>query len=420
MRTKTLPIIVSVFILVASCKKTDTLSSVHSNATSNTVTATGLGLRFGALVNKSASRVQGSTDPFPGYPFPVDINNNLQYCYNLNTTTAVSYLTTEIHVAYTRMAVDHEAWINDPVGEPYKTNLVNTFSAYKNAGLKVLFNVNWINPDNANPNGPGLGYPTGSNYAIFLSNVLGYLYNHDGHVYPDLVVMENEEGNSNYVQVTTSNATKYVDILSSGAAVCHGLTPSIPCTNGGFYCRNLVYLTYQWLQSTQNQAAADAFVAKCLPLHSITELHTYGVPDEVTKWSSKVSQYSGIDFINMHWYEPQYVQGWDVSLGDPTTIDENNISGEMGQVMAYLKSQIPNKAINSNELGQWTPSTTLTTNFLNALSTTSSPDMQIMCWYDGDGPVHFSAQALRNTNSNQTTHSLRAQGNTFAARIQLP
>jgi hypothetical protein len=375
-------------LIVCSCKKFAEKSNIVSNNQNNDlVSFTALGERFGVLPNRSFDYPPGS--------YPEDL-------YVLTTANTIQYLKNTLKVRYLRFNINYYVW------QANKSNLLTKYKSYKDSGIKVQVNANWVDTTTDL-------FPTGTNYKNWLSAVLDSLKNRGGK--PDLVVIQNEETADTYAAQTSTNINNYMANLTQGAIACS--QKSVLCTNGGFTYRDLTYLTWDWLATTIDTATAKKFGDSVFPKHVHQDLINNGLDASLKIWKQKISSYntSGISYINMHWYEPAYLQGW-VEPSGPKPLPQRDgplpaehVSGGMQQIINYLHAIAPNLQIVSNEVGQLTLNSCTINDFIYSLSNTTMP---VIIWYDGDGdPATPHAKALRYTNSDSSLYGLTVNGTEF-------
>lgn len=140
-----------------------------------------------------------------------------------------------------------------------------------------------------------------------------------------------------------------------------------------------------------------------------------------------VNEYAatGIDYINMHWYEPVILAFRnDTNDGSSAGIDKTTVMpGVFDSVVSYLDANF-NVPIVTNETGQYTSSDALTSSIVDRLlnyQLGGSNFFPIVCWYDGDGFDQYSAYALHNAYKNlfnKYSYSLQSTGTVFKMKLQ--
>lgn len=387
---------ISVFSIVA-CKKVELVNKPLSTGTVDNSTIAPNA--FGEIINASTVSEDSAGTGAPEYILNISQKKNLAKAYG-------GY--------YYRMAITHGKWITGTG----KTDFLNNYDTIWKAGFAIALNINWRDTGT-------VPFPDSANYGPFIREVLDSL-NH--HKLPNLIVVENEETNPGYYQInSTADINKYIKELKSGVDACAPY--NLKVTNGGIVDRLMTYLTWDYIKNTQHDtAAARAYALSAMPPHIYNSMYpnlSALIAASIQFGKTFVNGYAtlALSYINMHWYEPTNVRGWNDALdgGDPWTTygysKKYIVPGALDSAVAYLHYKFPSLKVVTNETGQLTTTRCLTTNlFQKYLSFQSSGDFPITIWYDGDGDDPYDAKALHNTTA-LGTYSLRPSGNTYKQDI---
>jgi len=391
----------SILIVLASCKKDFTDHLLDSdNASPDNYTSTTKGQKFGALINMAHRYATDDyTETVYGVPDSIKIKLAQQY-----------------GVKYYRLAITHDSEWTDV---SKKAAFLNSYRLFYDSGFSILLNVKY-----KNPGGSKIAFPDSALYRSFLAQVLDSL----GSKKPASVYVENEETNMTYFNFTTlAGFEKYIPVLKGAVAECH--SRSILITNGGLIMPALIPITWDWLKSRHpgDTALTNGFARKALGPNKATALINGGMNALINVFKPAVDDYaaSGIDYINMHWYEPVILASWNDAVdGSSAGVDQTTVvPGVFDSVVSYLdaKFSVP---ILTNETGQLTSSDALTNSIMTrylyyqALGSNFFP---VVGWYDGDGQEQYTAYALHNAYKNllnKYSYSLRSTGTAFKTKLQ--
>ena len=155
---------------------------------------------------------------YPGPSASEDLiayTGNPKFQYDLTNARGIS-LARAYGSKYFRLHVSHDRWSTDTG----KTNFIGFMKKVSDSGMQAVLNVNWNETDQTpDP------FPKGSDYAIFLKEVLDSL--NANFLKPTVIVVENEPANfNNHLIDTSSNESidadvkKYIDQLAAAIPVC--------------------------------------------------------------------------------------------------------------------------------------------------------------------------------------------------------
>lgn len=407
MKKFTLPFIClsASILIIASCTKSINDNSDNAVAAGNypsVANVSSAGSHFGVLTNAAYSK---------GRPSANDTLTSLNFESKLR-------LASYFQVKYLRMAITHDRWNNTNATKTF----VDNFEAAYNAGFSILLNVNY--------NSPGWRgaseFPSAAAYGEFLQTVLNTLSARNPALKPELVVVENEETNSNYFKISgTADADKYVNLLKTAIAIC--APRNIKVTNGGITSYILTTLTWDWLKTQYGVDAANNWAANVMAPNLYHTLNSSEVLNYIRLGKYMINKYSTLplSYINIHWYEPLKASQYAVNhLGDPflAGIDSTKITASaIDSCVSFLNATFKNVSVITNETGQVSKSNRLTASLLNKYFhyQTSGTNFPIVVWYDGDGDDDKSnrAKALHNAISSDS-FTVRAPGITFHNHLQ--
>ena len=238
----------------------------------------------------------------------------------LSAQNAVN-LAVDYGVRYYRMQIYYDKWMSSTTRQGF----LYCYSQANTAGLKVLLNVNWYYTDSvAKP------FADAAAYTAYLKSVLDTL--NAMQMKPELIVIENEEQNMNRHIFDMSSTTalhssqqKYIDQLSSGTALCNDYvwwdgTVGIKVTNGGFTTRGITYNVWNWLKNeTGDTTAARTFAINAFSPKVYADLYRKKLPSylstaiDMGNYYISAFQQIPMSVVNLHWYEPAKVRGWNMT-----------------------------------------------------------------------------------------------------------
>ena len=444
MRKKKLSLMLMIFaisVLLCSCKK-EQIKTENELSGNNATIKNGLTSQpntnasiMGVLVN--------AVDPA--------LSNGVA---TLDYQANVNWAASALKVKYYRMGVTRDTWWQGINSTIQNTTVVNNFlNEYNDArvqGLDIILNILWKAQKKVGNAVALRDFPDQSKmpeYEMFLREVLEEIATHGNYEpgnptttrisdwYPKLIVVENEEDNETYYNITDPSIdptplNNYIKELTTAITINMDYTklepgnpnPNQPIilSNGGFTARMLKYLTYNYKininpQEGRNWASTSMPPSDYNGLTNTTSKFPLAkknpsYPD--TRKKLRIGNYlllnyksiqktlkpSGRKFyLNIHWYEPSFIGGWD-ELQDggtplnyfptyypgPDKISPNALVDAISSLNDKYKNAdgSPVFPLLTNETGQLTTSGTLTTNHLTNLFTTS---LNPICWYDGDG-----------------------------------
>lgn len=351
---------------------------------------------FGVIVLASAvnQNVNNTSNPAKQYQLSAQNSINLAVDYG---------------VKFYRMQIYNDKWLDSTS----RRGFLYVYSQANLAGLKVLLNVSYYNSD-AIPE----PFVTGAQYGVFLKSVLDTL--NALKIKPELIVVDNEEANKNrHLFDFTSTATiqqsqqLYIDQLSVATTMCNSYlwwdgATGVKVTNGGFTTRGITYNVWDWLRNEKKDSlAAVTFAKNAFPPKTYAALIKKTTPLFITtavdmgKYYINAFQSIPMSVVNLHWYEPCIMRGWD-STKEGTTpkalgISEDSMSvGVLDQVLAYLTEKFPQKIV-GQEVGQLTTSPVLNKQMTSKFLKRQYGAFDYACWYDGDSNTPYEAKALHNT-----------------------
>lgn len=295
-------------------------------------------------------------------------------------------------VTYYRHAVTLDEWDG---AEPGLLRL-------QDSGLNVVCNYNY------SAQSPAHAFPTNMlGYADTLRLALNYFQ-------PDLVVIENEEINSNY-HTTTAPISDYITMLQTAAPIARRYTSQtgkpLKLTNGGVYGNGLYVLTFRWLKANLGQASADTFANRCMQPSGRNAANTpcsnatFEANAADVQMVLDAAKNGYIDYVNIHPYEvlnPNFTDAQDTNFI---------------QITKWVLRQIKNfveittgKPIITNETGQRHNEQPLLVTRI--LQNYFSLGFKYMIWFSGDSEDGAGARSLFNPNG-----SIRPNGTAFQTYI---
>ncbi len=396
-----------VLCLVAgtSCQKSlkDYPDDVNTNAvhSDNHANVTSAGMHFGVLVNAAYPRQ----------------NPHVADTLALLTFEKKLMLASFYGVKYIRMAITHDAWV-------YKNGskgFIDNFEAANNAGFSVLLNVNYHSPAVTG----ATSFADAKNYGLFLKQVLDAIQARNPMLKPALVVVENEETNTNYFKITSqADADKYLNLLKVAVAEC--APRHINVTNGGITSYILTMLTWDWLKTKYGVTTANNWASNVMAPNFYNTLNSPLIATYLQLGKYMINNYAklSLSYVNIHWYEPlKASQFAEERLGNPYlsiyNIDSTTVTaGALDSCVSYLNASLGMNVI-TNETGQLSRSNRLTGSMLRKYFSyqLSSSNFPIVGWYDGDADGATNAKALHNSISSDS-FSIRAMGNSFHNHLQ--
>ena len=345
---------------------------------------------------------------------------------SLSRQSAIS-LALDYGVQYFRIQIYYDKWMNSTS----RTSFLSYYKKASNAGLKILLNVNWYDTDSA-----AQPFPDADAYGSFLTSVLDTL--NAIQMKPELIVIENEEQNCNRHIIDMSSVAamhadqqKYIDELAAGVDVCSNYiwwdgAVGIKVTNGGFTTRGTSYNTWNWLKNeTRDTASARAFARNAFPPKVYEDLYRKKMPVYLSRainmgnYYVEAFQQIPLSFINLHWYEPARVRGWNITKEKispwDTGISQDSISpGVLDEVVEYMSAKFVQKLV-AQEVGQLTTSSALNKAMTDKFLSRPHGAFDYVCWYDGDSDSPYDAKAMHNTciSGNVSNYTKRENGYAF-------
>ncbi len=286
-------------------------------------------------------------------------------------------------VNYIRARIDLDSWggSND------------AYDIYKDAGLKVLLNVNSGIPRSATGEPAPIPFPTDmASYSKTLSSILDKYK-------PEVVVIENEEDNPNY---HTGDANDYINELKTGIQIAH--SKGLKVTNGGITYHEVCAIIYDDMMQHGKEQEAKEFANKVFPPAMLMRLSNASGPQikrQLEFGRKIIAAYKtlDLDYVNFHWYEPVKARGAN-GVGKTDTIVDTKI---FEFVANYIKT-MTGKPVMSNEFGVFNTAPSLTRGLLQAVY---NSNLQYAIFYSSDGG-EGRAVALQNL-----TGDLRENGAAF-------
>jgi hypothetical protein len=225
----------------------------------------------------------------------------------------------ELNVAYVRDAIVMESYDGKaPMLDKYQAN-----------GYKILLNINYnaSQKPNAFPMDMVL-------YKSILENILSKYR-------PEVAVIENEPANDGYYSGPIED---YFTELRTAIDVCHAR--GIKIADGALHTGMVMILVYQDYVTRGLQAQADNFAIRALSSNYLRAAQGKGSIEmnaKLEKCKKMISAYKamGLDFVNIHWYEPLN-ENSSLSVATPGVVKE---------VADYLRRKI-GKQVLTNEFGQ--------------------------------------------------------------------
>lgn len=381
-----------------SCRKQDSIVNPQSNISTTVVQQSTAFIYnpFGIMCMPSAANENTKDMSTPALQYALTAQNGI----NL----AVDY-----GVKYYRMQLYNDKWTNAST----RAGFLYVYSQANLAGLKVLLNVNWYYTDSTPK-----PFPDAVAYGNFLKSVLDTL--NAIQKKPELIVVENEEENSNrhvydFTSTTTMHATqqKYIDQLTTATAICNSYTwwdgtVGVKVTNGGFTTRGITYNVWNWLKNeVPDTAAARTFARNAFSPAVYTDLYRKRMPSYLTmaidmgKYFETAYKSIALSYMNLHWYEPARIRGWNMAKEKVTPwslgISPDSLSpGVLDQVDAYFNAKFSQKMV-AQETGQLTTSSVLNKFMTDKYLTRPYGFFDYACWYDGDSNSEYESKAMHNT-----------------------
>jgi hypothetical protein len=256
-------------------------------------------------------------------------------------------------------------------------------------GLTVIPNLNWVAQDPVSP------WPTDMTaYGAAIQSVLD-TYS------PPLVVIENEELNSNYHSGT---AAEYVTMLQTAYPLC--VAKGVKMADGGIFGIGLHILTFRWIKGNPayGQIVANTFGNNCMRPYGVAAADDPGSNPTLEAVAADIQTILDakdyVDYFNFHNYE-------DLNP-NATTTERENLTVITPDVVRYTKEFIEattGKGMITNETGQRTNEqpqlvTNVLQNYLNL-------GVAWVLWWSGDDDA-ADARALQNDNT-----TLRPNGIAF-------
>lgn len=234
----------------------------------------------------------------------------------------------------------------------------NTYSVQtiKNAGLLVAMTYN-------NRRVQDVAYfPTGAALTATVHTVDSLLTVSK----PDILSIENEEGNQSYHKGTV---TDYLAELNAITVVAHA--HNVPISNGGTTI-GVVYAMRKWF-SDRGRADSVTWLNNALGLSPNTSFGQAQIDWYVPLLNGIAA--SNVDYINFHWYEPPRTDTF------PTTT-----SKVLPVLINYLRT-ITGKEVITTEAGTRNHSSALLFEMFDEIT---NGDCKLAVYYDGDGPAAVS------------------------------
>lgn len=260
--------------------------------------------------------------------------------------------------------------------------------AFINAGLKMVMNIN--------------NTPSGRNNAVtdYPSDMVSYkrsLNSVFDKYQPEVVVIENEEANSNY---HSGSAAEYITMLTTAIDAAHAR--GLRVTNGGLTSRELTLLTWKDFMNRGMTREANEFGKSAIPPEYLDDLpgltRHKQMAERLRKIDSLIKAYKNLplDYVNFHWYEPINLRGL---TSFPANADfEHVVPGAMEAVVNFLHNAT-GKTIMTNEFGPVTESPNLVKELMQEVLNLKLPYALI---YSGDGdrtgkaiPLHTDEGSLK-------------------------
>lgn len=215
---------------------------------------------------------------------------------------------------------------------------------------------------------------------------------------PSIVVIENEELNTNY---HTNDISYYIAELTAAIPIIHAKGYEI--TNGGLLRNALSYVIYQYfLNEVGDPVKAAYWRTNTFSAKMNADYNSGAANALITACNTCISAYGtlDLDYVNVHWYESY------------TGSDYPCIGSEPGKyaiqdVAEYLVLKT-GKPVITNETGQFSTSATLVTSMLQ---TFKDSGYEMVIWFDGEVDNEgYDTKALNNQTS---PYALRDNGIAF-------
>jgi hypothetical protein len=301
---------------------------------------------------------------------------------NLTTPQRIS-VSQQYFVKYSRNLIVLNEW-------PYTPTEYNQYVA---AGFQSVLNLNWGRQSLG-----AIPFPT--NMTLYASQITSVL---DTITKPELIVIENEELNSNY---HSGAITQYFTMLATAQPIVHSY--GLLMTNGGIYGLGLYILTYRYLVSTYGQSTADAFGNNCMRPNAVLAAKNPNSNPTIEAYATLMQQTidgekNYIDIWNIHPYEDLNPNDTPDEVLSKTAFTPYVIQ----RVQEYLAATT-GLPVMTNETGVRTNiQADLVTSMIN-----NDIDLQLqyIIYFDGYG-AGADAQPLHNLG----TTTLRTTGDAFAA-----
>lgn len=273
------------------------------------------------------------------------------------------------------------------------------FETYTDDSIQVVLNIS------NEPTGSQHAFPTDTaTFKTKLSAVLAVYQ-------PEVLVVENEEVNTNYHSGPLSD---YFNELKAAINVAHSQSVPIKVANGGIVCRMATLITWKSYMDSGLVNKAKNYAAKAFPA---SKLDANGHPD-LTKGGYQAILDTGLvlidkyrelplDYVNFHWYEPVAMRSMPSDQGGLDTISHIDATA-LGSTIRCLRNRTGKEVI-TNEIGQLNDKPGITTDIMTKVKAMSVP---FVVWYSGDGGTG-KAVALQNGNK-----TLRSTGQAFKNFIE--
>ncbi|MEO8713083.1 MAG: hypothetical protein ABI405_13210, partial [Parafilimonas sp.] len=264
-------------------------------------------------------------------------------------------------VNYIRARIDLSSW----------TGSNDAYDIYKDAGLKVLLNINSGVPRSATGEPAPIPFPTDmAAYSKTLNSILDKYK-------PEVVVIENEEDNPNY---HSGDADNYINELKTGIQVAH--SKGLKVTNGGITYREVCLIIYDDMLQHGKQQEAKEFAQNVFPPALMMRLGNTSNPQikrqlEFGRKIFEAYKTLDLDYINFHWYEPVKARGANGINKNDTIVDTKIFEF----VANYIKTAT-GKQVMSNEFGVFNTSPTLVRGLLQAVY---NANLGYAIFYSADG-----------------------------------
>jgi hypothetical protein len=273
-------------------------------------------------------------------------------------------------VNYIRARIDIDSWGGSN----------EAYDIYKDAGLKVLLNINSGIPRTATGDHNPLPFPTDMTaYSKTVNSILDKYK-------PEIVVIENEEDNPNYHSGT---ADEYINELKTGIQIAH--SKGLKVTNGGITYRETCLIIYDDMMQHGQQQKAKEFAQKVFPAVLLQRLNNAApiIQHQIEFGRKIIAAYKtlDLDYVNFHWYEPVKARGAAGEDKNDTIVDPKVFEF----VADYLKTTT-GKPVMTNEFGVFNTAPSLVKGILQAAH---DSNLAYAIFYSADGGAG-KAVALQN------------------------